>query len=208
MSSGHGQTRGTEFSIFSFFFFLTFNSVIGICYFIPVHNLFNVLYKGTQTVTDVFSLFYSKVVNKKTIHHTAPSPLSLGAETWGQKGGERRRGWLGGCGHAGLEGRHCLGLGKYLCPSCPPALLSSCGQAAAPSILPSHGCHPHHEPPTRWGSRLWAAAAAPPLRKGFSCPHLHGGGEQSPLLPPQALPLCARRPRTSCALFYRRLVAF
>lgn len=49
------------------FFFLTFNSVIGICYFIPVHNLFNVLYKGTQTVTDVFSLFYSKVVNKKTI---------------------------------------------------------------------------------------------------------------------------------------------
>ncbi|KFQ57417.1 hypothetical protein N333_06136, partial [Nestor notabilis] len=43
------------------------NSVIGICYFIPVHNLFNVLYKGTQTGTDVFSLFYSKVVNKKTI---------------------------------------------------------------------------------------------------------------------------------------------
>ncbi|KFV84407.1 hypothetical protein N308_12174, partial [Struthio camelus australis] len=36
------------------------NSVIGIRYFIPVHNLFNVLYKGTQTVTDVFSLFYSK----------------------------------------------------------------------------------------------------------------------------------------------------
>lgn len=50
-----------------FLFFLTFNSVIEICYFIPVHNLFNVLYKGTQTVTDVFSLFYSEVVNKKTI---------------------------------------------------------------------------------------------------------------------------------------------
>ncbi|KFR11242.1 hypothetical protein N306_09630, partial [Opisthocomus hoazin] len=36
------------------------NSVIEICYFISVHNLFNVLYKGTQTVTDVFSWFYSK----------------------------------------------------------------------------------------------------------------------------------------------------
>lgn len=60
------------------FFFLTFNSVIGICYFIPVHNLFNVLYKGTQTVTDVFSLFYSKVVNKKTIFIVQLlGPLSL-----------------------------------------------------------------------------------------------------------------------------------
>lgn len=62
---------------FLFFFFLTFNSVIEICYFIPVHNLFNVLYKGTQTVTDVFSLFYSKVVNKKTIF-ILQLPFSLG----------------------------------------------------------------------------------------------------------------------------------
>ncbi|KGL72963.1 hypothetical protein N309_03515, partial [Tinamus guttatus] len=37
------------------------------CYFIPVYNLFNVLYKGTQTVTDVFSFVLLKVVNKKTI---------------------------------------------------------------------------------------------------------------------------------------------
>lgn len=59
-----------------FLFFLTFNSVIEICYFIPVHNLFNVLYKGTRTVTDVFSLFYSKVVNKKTIFIIQP-PLPL-----------------------------------------------------------------------------------------------------------------------------------
>lgn len=58
---------GRQWVEVSIFFFLTFNSVIEICYFIPVHNLFNVLYKGTQTVTDVFSLFYSKVVNKKTI---------------------------------------------------------------------------------------------------------------------------------------------
>ncbi|KFQ32770.1 hypothetical protein N331_06822, partial [Merops nubicus] len=43
------------------------NSVIEICCFIPVHNLFNVLYKGIQTVTDVFSLFYSRVANKKTL---------------------------------------------------------------------------------------------------------------------------------------------
>lgn len=61
--------------------FLTFNSVIEICYFIPVHNLFNVLYKGTQTVTDVFSLFYSEVVNKKTIFIIQlPLPFAEGAE--------------------------------------------------------------------------------------------------------------------------------
>lgn len=42
-----------------------------------MHNLFNVLYKGTQTVTDVFSLFYSKVVNKKTIL-ILQLPFSLG----------------------------------------------------------------------------------------------------------------------------------
>ncbi|KFP39842.1 hypothetical protein N324_11879, partial [Chlamydotis macqueenii] len=43
------------------------NSVLELCYFIPVHNLFNVLYKGTHTVTDLFSLFYSEVVNKPAL---------------------------------------------------------------------------------------------------------------------------------------------
>ena len=59
-----------------FLFYLTFNSVIEICYFISVHNLFNVLYKGTRTVTDVFSLFYSQVVNKKPLLSASSPCLS------------------------------------------------------------------------------------------------------------------------------------
>lgn len=80
-----GRLEGLSF-LFFLFFFWTFNSVIGICYFIPVHNLFNVLYKGTQTVTDVFSLFYSKVVNKKTLLITQHFPLSAaGGRNMGTK---------------------------------------------------------------------------------------------------------------------------
>lgn len=95
-------------------FFLTLNSVIEICYFIPVHNLFNVMYKGTQTVTDVFSLFYSKVVNKKTIF-ILQLPLLSGK---GQRFSAVLRGFWGTLPHRGL------GLGTFRDKNCLP-----CGQS-------------------------------------------------------------------------------